>query len=107
MCLGRTKRNEGNQRSDRNGDCPQRVCSSLVKALRGQVRRVGQQISLDVANLIQDGGRSYQLLASLGRRWDMTLKEEVFKIRDKKKENILSWVSHVCKVCKVMFLMHI
>ena len=47
-----------------------------------QAGHVGQPTSLDAVNLTRDGGE-VMLLASLGRRWDMTLKEEVFKIRDK------------------------
>ena len=48
----------------------------------GQVRHVGQLTSLEAVSLTPDGGEVMSL-ASLGRRWDMTLKEEVFKIRDK------------------------
>ena len=48
----------------------------------GQVRHVGQLTSLEAVSLTRDGGEVMSL-ASLGRRWDMTLKKEVFKIRDK------------------------
>lgn len=47
--------------------------------------------------------RRGKLSASLVRRRDMTLKEEKFNRRSKKKD-ILSWVGHVHKVWEVRFL---
>lgn len=61
---------------------PMEFAGLLGRHVGGQVRHVGELTSLDAVNLTWDRGQVMSLV-SLGRRWDMTLKEEVFKIRDK------------------------
>ena len=61
---------------------PTEFAGLLGRHVGGQVGHVGQPTSLDAVNLTRDGGE-VMLLASLGRRWDITVKEEVFKTRDK------------------------
>lgn len=57
---------------------PTEFAGLLGRHVGGQVRHEGQLTSLDAVNLTQDGGEVMSL-ASLGRRWDMTLKKRCLK----------------------------